>query len=211
MQDFKRDSSYKKNRLFLLIGSVIGGAITLSIITALPQPQASLVGSILLASLIVVCSFLSRPVYWWVCMGAIAGMIVGIGGVMASQLAEAKTPLPDERAIFVVILAVAGVISGVFLALRVRKPHIPTLKEYTGTLSALTAGIFAVVVTLRFISDGLEPARALSSRLSTSITILITIVAIPGVIAYLLAERRKKVANLNQPLMSAEPKSIASK
>ena len=197
MQDFKRDSS-SKNRLFLLIGSFIGGAITLSIITTLPLAQASLVSSILLASLIVVCSFLSNPVYWWVCVGAIAGMIVGIGGVMASQLAEAKTPLPDERVIFVVGQCIAGVISGVFLARRVRKPDIPTLKELTSRLSALTAGIFAVVVTLRFITDGLEPARALSSRLSTSITILVTIVAIPGAIAYLLAERRKKVANLDQ-------------
>ena len=197
MQDFKRDSS-SKNRLFLLIGSFIGGAITLSIITTLPLAQASLVSSILLASLIVVCSFLSNPVYWWVCVGAIAGMIVGIGGVMASQLAEAKTPLPDERVIFVVGQCIAGVISGVFLARRARKPHIPTLKEFTASLSALTAGIFAVVVTLRFITDGLEPARALSSRLSTSITILVTIVAIPGAIAYLLAERRKKVANLDQ-------------
>ena len=198
MQDFKRDSSSKKNRLLLVIGSVIGGAITLSIITALPQPQASLVGSILFASLIVVCSFLSNPVHWWVCVGAIAGMIVGIGGVMASQLAEAKTPLPNERAIFVVILAIAGVISGVFLARGTRKPHIPTLKEFTGSLSALTAGIFAVVVTLRFISDGLEPARALSSRLSTSITILITTAAIPGAIAFLLVERLNK--SKSQPI-----------
>jgi hypothetical protein len=197
MQDFKRDSS-SKNRLFMLIGSVIGGAITLSILTALPMAQASLVSAILLASLIVVCSLLSNPLYWWVCMGAIAGMIVGIGGIMASQLAEAKNPLPNERVIFVIAQGIAGVISGVFLARRVRKPHIPTLKEFTGSLSALTAGLFAVVVTLRFITDGLEPARALSSRLSTSITLLVTIVAIPGAIAYFLAERREKVANLNQ-------------
>ena len=111
---------------------------------------------------------------------------------MASQLAEAKNPPPNERVIFVVSQCIAGAISGAFLARRVRKPDIPTIKELTSSLSALTAGIFAVVVTLRFITDGLELARALSSRLSTSITILITIVAIPGAVAYLLAERLKK-------------------
>ena len=191
MQDFKGDAS-SENRLFVLIGSVISVAISLSIITTLPLAQASLVSAILLASLIVVCSFLSNPVYFWVCMGAIAGMIVGMGGIMASQLAEAKNPLPNERVIFVVSQCIAGAISGAFLARRVRKPDIPTLKELTSSLSGLTAGIFAVFVTLRFITDGLEPARALSSRLSTTITILITIVAIPGTVAYLLAERLKK-------------------
>lgn len=197
MQNFKKDSS-SQNRLWLLIGSVISGAIALSIIAALPPAQASLVSAILFASLIVVCSFLSNPVSWWVCMGAIAGMIVGIGGVMASQLAEAKTPLPDERVIFVAGQCIAGVISGVFLARRARKPDLPTLKELTSSLSGLTAGIFAVVVTLRFIADGLEPARALSSRLSTSITILITTAAIPGAIAFLLVERLNK--SKSQPI-----------
>lgn len=196
MQDFKRDLS-SKHRLLLLMGSVVGGAITLVIITTLPLTQASLVSAILLASLIVTCSFLSKPVYWWVCVGAIAGMIVGIGGVMGSHLAETKNPLVNERLAFVVVQGIAGIISGVFLARRVNKPYMPTLKELTSSLGALTAGIFAVVVTLRFITDGLEPARSLSSRLSVSITILITIVAIPGAIAYLLAERRTKVANLN--------------
>lgn len=194
MQDFKRDLS-SKHRLLLLMGSVVGGAITLVIITTLPLTQASLVSAIILAGLIVICSFLSNPVFWWICVGAIAGMIVGIGGVMGSNLAEAKNPLPSERLAFVVVQGIAGIISGMFLARRAHKPYMPTLKEFTSSLSALTAGIFAVVVTLRFILDGLEPARALSSRLSVSITILITIVSIPGTIAYLLAERRRKVAN----------------
>lgn len=193
MQDFKRDLS-SKNRLIMMMGSVVGGAITLVIITTLPLAQASLVSAIILASLIVTCSFLSNPLFWWMGVGAIAGMITGIGGVMASHLAETKNPLVNERFTFVAFQGIAGVISGVFLGRRVRKPYIPTLKEFISSLSALTAGIFAVVVTIRFIIDGLEPARALSSRLSVSITILITIVAIPGAIAYLLAERRTKVA-----------------
>lgn len=198
MQDFQRDLS-PKDKLFMMMGSILGGAVALSIITILPVAQATLVSAIVLASLIVTCASFSKPLFWWMGVGAIAGIIVGIGGVMAGHLAEAKEPLTlNERLTFVAFQGIAGFISGVLLGRRVHKAHLPTLKEFISSLSALTAGVFAVVVTLRFIVDGLEPARTLSSRLSATTTILITLLAIPGSIGYLLAERRTKATDLNQ-------------
>ena len=77
------------------------------------------------------------------------------------------------------------------IGLKTPQAHLPTLKDVISSLSALTVGLFALLVTGRFIWEGLEPARALSSRLSVSTTILITLLAIPGALGYLLGEHWK--------------------
>lgn len=79
------------------------------------------------------------------------------------------------------------------LGRKIHSPHVPSLKTFLSTLGALTTGIFAVTVTIKFIFEGLEAARSLSSRLSTSSTILITTLVVPGVIGYLLTEHRTAV------------------
>lgn len=198
MRDLPQASG-PKDKLFMMMGTIVGGSISLIFISNLPIDQATLVSAIILAGLVVTCASFSNPLFWWMGVGAIAGMIIGIGGVMAEHLAEAKNPLDlNERLTFVALQGIAGFISGVLLGRRVHKAHLPTLKEFISSLSALTAGVFAVVVTLRFIVDGLEPARTLSSRLSATTTILITLVAIPGFIGYFLAERRTKAADFNK-------------
>jgi NAD/NADP transhydrogenase beta subunit len=139
---------------------------------------------------------LYHRVLWWMVVGAIAGMILGISGVLAGSLAESKDPLDlDLRLTLVVAQSIAGFIAGVILGRKIHEAHLPTLKDLLSSLSALTVGLFATIVTLRFIVEGLEPARTLSSRLSVSTTILITLLAIPGAIGYLLANRRFKAAN----------------
>jgi hypothetical protein len=60
-------------------------------------------------------------------------------------------------------------------------------------LGALTTGIFAVSVTIEFMFAGLEEARAFSGKLSISTTMLITALAIPGMVGYLLVGRRAEV------------------
>ena len=53
-------------------------------------------------------------------------------------------------------------------------------KDTLRSASGLTTGIFATLVTLAFLHSGLDEARALSSRLSTALTILVLAVSGPG-------------------------------
>jgi hypothetical protein len=54
--------------------------------------------------------------------------------------------------------------------------------------SALTTGIFATLVTITFLHSGLDQARTVSSRLSTSLTILVLSLSGPGWVAHQLSE-----------------------
>ncbi|MEY3298684.1 MAG: hypothetical protein RLZZ597_1944 [Cyanobacteriota bacterium] len=179
-----------RQTLMMALGTVISVAITLGIVTQLPIAQATLITSVGLASLIVVCAYISRPLYWWIAVGAIAGMILGIGGILTGYMAAEKEPLGlNLRLTFVAFQSMAGFIAGMLLGRKTPQAHLPTLKEFISSLSAITAGLYALIVTGRFLWEGLEPARALSSRLSTSTTILITLLAIPGALGYLLTSR----------------------
>ncbi|MGI0486653.1 hypothetical protein ACN4EK_14535 [Pantanalinema rosaneae CENA516] len=191
MQNYPQITGPRQS-LLLLAGTFVGVALTLVIITQLPLEQAAVVSSMSLASLIVACAYLSKPLYWWMGVGAIAGMIIGLGGIMAEHLASEKEPVDLHlRLILVSSQSLAGVISGVLVGRRISQAHLPTLKDFLSSLSAVTVGLFAIVVTWRFIVDGLEPARTLSSRLSASTTILITLLAMPGALGYLLSQRRQ--------------------
>jgi hypothetical protein len=94
--------------------------------------------------------------------------------------------------LFEMLLAVAGVIAGHTLS----RAHMPLdgrrPRDLLRSASALTTGVFAAIVTLTFIHSGLDPARAFSSRLSTSLTILVAAVAAPGWLSHLLTQRHHK-------------------
>ncbi len=92
---------------------------------------------------------------------------------------------------FVAFQSTAGFLSGVLVGRKTPQAHLPTLKEFVSSLSAITVGLYALVVTGHFIVEGLDPARTLSSRLSVSTTILITLLAIPGALGYLLGQHWK--------------------
>lgn len=189
MQNYPRISGPQQS-LLLLAGTLVGVALTLAILTQLPIGSAAVVSSLGLASLIILCAYVSKPVYWWTGVGAIAGTIVGLGGIMVEHLTAEKEPIDLHlRLIMVVGQTLAGFISGVLLGRRIPQSHLPTLKDFLSSLSAVTVGLFAVIVTRRFIVDGLESARTLSSRLSVSTTILITLLAMPGALGYLLSQR----------------------
>lgn len=188
-----------QDKLLIMMSGILSGAITLLFLRILPIEQSIIISAIMLASLIVLSAYLSNSLLWWMAVAAIAGMVIDIGGILGEDLAESKTPLEFEhRLTFVVFQSIAGFISGIIWGRQVHQAHIPTLKEFLSSLSGLTVGIFAVLVTIRFIMDGLEPARSLSSRLSTTTTILITLLAIPGSIGYLLAEKWKKAGKDNK-------------
>ncbi len=189
MQNYPQLSGPRQS-LLLLAGTGVGVALTLVIITQLPLTLAAIVSSLSLASLIVACAYISKPMYWWIGVGAIAGMIIGLGGIMTGHLAAEKEPIDLHlRLILVVSQALAGVISGVLLGRRIPQAHLPTLKDFLSSLSAVTVGLFAIVITWCFIVQGLEAARTLSSRLSVSTTILITLLAMPSALGYLVSQR----------------------
>jgi hypothetical protein len=191
MQNYPKISGPKQS-LPLLAGTAIGVALTLTILTQLPLHQAAVVSSLSLASLIVACAYVSKPLYWWMGVGMISGMLIGLGGIMAGHLAAEKESIDLHlRLIVVVGQSLAGLISGLLLGRRVPQAHLPTLKDFLTSLSAVTVSLYAMVVTGCFIVDGLEPARTLSSRLSVSTTILVTLIAIPGAVGYLLSQRRQ--------------------
>lgn len=186
------DMSFQEKGL-LIVGTVVGGAITGGIATQLPIAQATIISSVLLASLVLVCARASQRVVWWLGVGAIAGVIVGIGGVLAGYLTEEKDPLDENlRLVFVVCQCLAGFWAGIILAQRKQTAAQPTLTELLGSLGGLTVGIYALVITGRFILHGLIPAQELLHRLETSTTILATLLAVPGAIGYSLTRRRKR-------------------
>ena len=53
-------------------------------------------------------------------------------------------------------------------------------RELLRAASGLTTGVFAGIVTITYVHSGLDVARTLSSRLSTSLTILVLALVAPG-------------------------------
>ena len=195
MQNYPKISGPQQS-LLLLVGTLVGVALTLVILTQLPLGSAAVVSSLVLASLNLFCAYVSKPIYWWMGVGAIAGMIIGLGGIMAEYSADAKEPIDLHLRLTVVVSQIlAGFLSGLLLGRRIPQAHLPTLKEFLSSLSAVTVGLFAIIITGRFIVEGLDSARTLSSRLSVSTTILITLLAAPGALGYLLSQQRKPPAD----------------
>lgn len=181
------------DKLLMFLGTIAGGTITLFVIEHLSPEQAALVSAILIAILSFAATELSAPRWWWLCNGAIAGMIIGLGSVLSETLAENSQPLDfPVRCIIIGLQMLAGFVAGFFWGRRTPKANIPPLKTFLSRLSAVTAGLYAIVVTVDFIWEGLEEARTLSSRLSAATTILITALIMPGIVGYLIAESRKQ-------------------
>ncbi|MFM7170283.1 MAG: hypothetical protein ACKOYH_05430, partial [Cyanobium sp.] len=123
--------------------------------------------------------------------GAAAGGLLGT----ASSLAAKAQQLPQAahlstRLATVMVLALAGVVGGLCLGRDADHPNRRHPRDLLRSASALTTGLFAVMVTLAFLHQGLEGARAYSSRLSTTLTIVVTAVVVPGWLAQQLRKGR---------------------
>jgi hypothetical protein len=189
MQNF-HESLNLKNKVLAIMGALLGGGITWVVITQLPIAQASIISSILLAGLVVACAHLSNRVLWWMALGAIASTIIALGGVMADHLAAQKEPFEqDLRLVFIASQSMAGLIAGVILGRRMPKANLPTLRDFLEDLGGLAVGLYALVVTSRFVEAGLLPAQDLKDRLDAATTVLITLLVIPGALGYLLTHR----------------------
>jgi hydrogenase/urease accessory protein HupE len=132
-----------KQQLLLIVGTIMGGAINWAIITQLPIAQASIISSILLAGLFLVCATTSSRLWWWSTVGAIAGIIMGWGWVMAGYVAEESEPLEQNlRLVFVVCQCLAGLLVGIIAARRQQNTELPTLTGLLARLSGVTASLW---------------------------------------------------------------------
>ncbi|MCP9848860.1 hypothetical protein [Cyanobium sp. Morenito 9A2] len=124
---------------------------------------------------------------WSALLGALVGSLVGAGTVAADLVAqEGFSELAPQRALIVGSLALAGSVSGALLGGSLHRPSLRPPSDLIKAASALTTGVFALFVTLKFLQAGLDPARTLSSRLSTSLTVLVASLVLPGWVAYIL-------------------------
>ena len=114
-------------------------------------------------------------------VGGSAGALTGTAFSLAERAHE-LTPADHggTRLAILLALALAGVIAGLRLGHDARHPERRHPRDLLRSASALTTGLFALMVTLSFLHLGLEGARAFSSRLSTTLTIVVTAVVLPG-------------------------------
>jgi hypothetical protein len=177
------------DKIYLLLGAIASAGATLTALRPLPIDQTALLSAIAIASLSFLSTQVSRPLLWWMGTGAIAGITVGQALVVKGSLDEGAVALEfRDRLIILGLQGLAGFISGALLGRKLHKTRVPPLDKFLARVSALTLGLFSLVVTASFLFEGLEVARTLSSRLSATTTILATTLAIPGLIGYLLFE-----------------------
>ncbi|MFM7314818.1 MAG: hypothetical protein ACKO0M_16925 [Cyanobium sp.] len=130
------------------------------------------------------------PTRWWALLGAASGALIGNSWVLAQALQDSR-PADHfgQRLALLVILASAGALAGAALSRLPRGRSHRRPAELLRSASSLTAGMFAMLVTLTFLHVGLDAARAFSSRLSTSLTILVVTLAAPGWLLHLIREQ----------------------
>lgn len=188
-----------------LAAMVLGGAAAWLATTALaPVPSAVLLALLLAGGASQVGGPRVSPQGTWLLSGVAAGGVLGTATSLAAKAQE--LPLASHlpmRLTTVALLALAGVIGGLCLGRDADHPHRRHPRDLLRSASALTTGLFAVLVTLTFLHQGLEGARAFSSRLSTTLTIVVTAVVVPGWLAQQL--RMGRLTPLLPPVPSPAP------
>lgn len=174
-------------RLKRLIGPLLGASGGYLLAQALPLVPSTLLSALVLATATHLSAQPQDPGRWWALIGAGSGSLVGTGARLAAALDQLNPAeqLP-QRALTVLLLAIAGAIAGRRLAGRQGWQPGRQPRDLLRSASALTTGVFAAIVTLTYIHSGLDVARTLSSRLSTSLTILVLSLVAPAWLSHLL-------------------------
>jgi hypothetical protein len=129
------------------------------------------------------------PWAWWGVVGACCGGLLGSAMVVGHKIQATDPQVGLElRLALLACLMVAGAIGGRSFSLDARHPERRAPKDTLRSASALTTGIFAALVTLTFVHSGLDQARTVSSRLSTSLTILVLALSGPGWLVHLIGQ-----------------------
>lgn len=170
--------------LATLLG-VVGAYLLTRHLGALPS---TFIASLLLAAGSVASGRALPTAAWWGVLGTACGGLLGSAMVVGQKIQSTD---PHEglelRLGLLACLMVAGAIGGRSFSLDASHPGRRPPKETLRTASGLTTGIFAALVTLAFLHSGLDEARGVSSRLSTSLTILVLALSGPGWLAHQLS------------------------
>lgn len=172
------------------ISSLLGIGIGLLLTRFLPVVPSTLINALVLAGGAQISARCQRASRWWGLIGCATGSLIGNGWVLAEALQE-KHPSAhlSGRLATVLMLCCAGAVAGQRLgrltpAVADRQP-----RDLLRAASGLTTGVFAALVTVTFIHSGLDVARTFSSRLSTSLTILVLCLAAPGWLSHLVRQQ----------------------
>ena len=178
----------------LLLGAGLGYAINMHL-PLLADVTISCIFLILLSRL---RNRLKTPAQWWGSIGLCSGSYLGTASAMVKQMQlageTAAAYSPWERLALVVILGITGVLAGRHIGIDPHAVEGRSISDLLKSLSGTFTGVFGVLVSIAFVFNGLEEARALSSRLTTSLTIIILGLVGPGWISL-----RLKTYQRNQP------------
>jgi hypothetical protein len=184
--------SRRRHPLLRLAGLVVGSLAGWLATSSLPPVYAAVLVSLLLALGASRAGGLDLSLErFWLLIGATAGAVLGTAGSLAERAQEiAPVDHGPLRLLTLALLALAGCVAGFLLGRDAQRADRRHPRDLLRAASALTTGLFAVLVTLTFLHQGLEGARAFSSRLSTTLTIVVTAVAVPGWLTQQLRVRR---------------------
>ncbi|MCP9800194.1 hypothetical protein [Synechococcus sp. RedBA-s] len=170
-----------------IAGAFVGIAAAYAISRHLAFLPSTLFSSLVLAATSTVIGRNHSPLRWWALLGTTCGAVLGSAVMLAEKLQQSE-PQGDlaTRALLLGCLALAGCVAGHSLSRDAAGESARHPRDLLRSASALTTGIFAVLVTFTFLHSGLDTARTFSSRLSTSLTILVATLTIPGWLTHLL-------------------------
>jgi hypothetical protein len=176
-----------------LLGVLVGAGLAYGVTRHLAALPSTFLTALLLAGGSVASGRALAPLAWWGVLGAGCGALLGSAMVVAEKI-QATDPREglSLRLALLGCLMVAGAIGGRSFSLDANHPERRPPKDTLRAASALTTGIFAVLVTITFLHSGLDQARTVSSRLSTSLTILVIALSGPGWLVHLLASVPKR-------------------
>jgi len=210
--------------LRVVVCSLVGLASGLASSGSLPLVPSTVLSTLVLAGGANVGGRLRHSSHWWGLVGFAAGSLVGTGWVLSVVLKEKHpTTALGVRATVVLLMLSAGAIAGHGLGGtssrgdsgggngggtdRAQSPPLAQRRpaDVLKTASGLTAGAFAALVTLTYVHSGLDGARAFSSRLSTSLTILVVCLAAPGWLCHQWRQHRRLRRRPLAPSISPPP------
>ena len=178
----------------LLLGAGLGYAINLHL-PLLADVAISCIFLILLSRL---RNRLKTPAQWWGSIGLCSGSFLGTASTMVNEMQRgseaASSYSPWERLALIVILGITGVLAGRHVGIDPDAVEGRSIGDLLRSLSGTFTGVFGVLVAIAFVFNGLEEARTLSSRLTTTLTIIILGLVGPGWISH-----RLKTYQRNQP------------
>jgi len=194
--------------LRVVLASVVGLASGLALSRSLPLVPSTLLTTLVLAGGAGVSQRLRQASRWWGLIGFAVGALVGTGWVLSLALKERQpTTALGMRAFTVLLMLGAGAIAGHGLGGPGESAGARIAPPLAGRRPA---DLLKAASGLAYVHSGLDVARAFSSRMSTSLTILVVCLAAPGWLSHQWRQQRQQRRLLrSQPFAHATSSSHA--